>query len=99
MRARISSESVDLGADLQHQRLPGLQQVAPVDEPLLVDGRLELAARVGQRDDADPPAVAGAPLLPLDDGRGEEAAQLPLAPEPLGERLPERSAARRQKVA
>ena len=66
MRARTSSVvGVELGAELEEQRLAGLQLLAPVGKPLLVDGRLELGGRVGKRDDADAAAGAGAALLPL----------------------------------
>ena len=70
-RAHLLGVRVELGADLDEERVARLQQLAPVGQPLLVDGRLELRRRVGEHDDADAPAGARAPLLPLHDGGGD----------------------------
>ena len=68
--------------------MPGLEVLAPVGEPLLVDGRLELRGRVGEHDDADAAAGARAPLLPLHDRRRDERAELVCGTDALQERLP-----------
>ena len=72
-RAHLLGLGVELAAELDEKRVARLQELAPVGQPLLVDGRLELRRRVGERHDADAPARAGAALLPLHNRRGDEA--------------------------